>query len=378
VFRGGCTLEAAEAVCAADLDTMQSLLDKSLLRRRDNDAELRFWMLETVREFARERLYESGEADDVRKAHAEWFCALARPRDGDPWSASTERIDQLELELDNFRAVHELLVDEADAGRALQLAVDLHTVWEMRDRIIEGDRWLERALSLPGCAGSVARGLALGARGSLAYFLGKLEACRAYMTEAVLIMRSAGTDEELARALLGTSWVVRHEDLTSARILRTTLHNLGEVERNAGSYERGAALLEEALSLARELDDAGWEGAISHSLADLELYRGCDDAAWVHYLHAAGVSLAQQIPQQIGLCVGGLAAVAARRGQLDIARRLWAALEHWERERGVRLQPVERSHYEEAVAGLESDEQPALSLEQAIELATTSTPKLAP
>jgi hypothetical protein len=237
--------------------------------------------------------------------------------------------------------------------------------------------------------------LALGARGSLAYFLGKLEACRAYMTEAVLIMRSAGTDEELARALLGTSWVVRHEDLTSARatleealvlarragtprILRTTLHNLGEVERNAGSYERGAALLEEALSLARELDEAGWEGAISHSLADLELYRGCDDAAWVHYLHAAGVSLAQQIPQQIGLCVGGLAAVAARRGQLDIARRLWAALEHWERERGVRLQPVERSHYEEAVAGLEPDEQPALSLEQAIELARTSTPKIAP
>ena len=75
VFAGGCTLEAAEAVCGADLDTLQSLVEKSLVRVRD---EGRFWMLETIRELALERLAESGEEEALRRAHTEWFLELAR------------------------------------------------------------------------------------------------------------------------------------------------------------------------------------------------------------------------------------------------------------------------------------------------------------
>src|SRR5439155_9551472 len=78
VFRGGCTLEAAEAVCEADLDTLQSLVDKSLVRLREQD---RFWMLETIREYALEHLEGSGEAEELRRRHADYFLALAEEAD---------------------------------------------------------------------------------------------------------------------------------------------------------------------------------------------------------------------------------------------------------------------------------------------------------
>ena len=89
VFRGGCTLEAAEAVCDADLDTLQSLVDKSLVRAASGD---RFWMLETIREFAAERLEASSEADERRRQHAEYFLALA------------EETEQLAREVDTSHA----------------------------------------------------------------------------------------------------------------------------------------------------------------------------------------------------------------------------------------------------------------------------------
>src|SRR5439155_11817593 len=93
IFRGGCTLEAAEAVCDADLDTLASLVDKSLLRQRDD----RFTMLETIREFAAERLAESGEDDQIRHRHWDYFLALAKeaelPLRADPrdWADRLER-----------------------------------------------------------------------------------------------------------------------------------------------------------------------------------------------------------------------------------------------------------------------------------------------
>ena len=171
VFAGGGTFEAAEAICEADLDTMQSLLDKSLLRRSDDDGEPRFWMLETIREFALERLEESdGEA--LLRAHADWFSALADPPDGNLYSASTSRTDLLERDLDNFRAVLEYRIETEDSTGALALACWLFVLWEMRDRLVEGDLWFDRALSVPADQ-TPGRGLALAARAALAYHLGR-------------------------------------------------------------------------------------------------------------------------------------------------------------------------------------------------------------
>ena len=111
VFRGGATVAAAEAVCDANVDDLQSLLDKSLVRRRDDDGESRLWMLETIRAFAEEEL--DATEDDLaatRDAHVEWFYAFARPEHDYPWTASPERVEALDRSLDDLRAVHETLV----------------------------------------------------------------------------------------------------------------------------------------------------------------------------------------------------------------------------------------------------------------------------
>src|SRR5207244_3800907 len=122
VFRGGCTLEAAEAVAQADLDVLQSLVDKSLLRHTGE----RFWMLETIREFATERLEESGEADALRGLHAEHFLALAEevhPHRGRAVeAASKERLDRLETEHDNLRAALERFVETGAGEKEQRLA----------------------------------------------------------------------------------------------------------------------------------------------------------------------------------------------------------------------------------------------------------------
>jgi len=101
VFRGGCTLESAEQVCDADLDTLQSLVDKSLVRVREHD---RFWMLETIREYAAERLQSSGEAEELRRRHAEHFLALAEETEPLAREVDPATLDRLEQEADNLRA----------------------------------------------------------------------------------------------------------------------------------------------------------------------------------------------------------------------------------------------------------------------------------
>ncbi len=389
IFAGGCTLTAAEAICEAELEIMQSLLDKSLLRRSDDD-EPRLWMLETIREFALERLVDSGEADRLRGRHADWFSALAEPPDGDFSSAPTARIDLLERDLDNFRAVLEYRVEKADSAGALALACQLFAVWEMRDRLVEGDLWLDRALRVPAVPSS-GRGAALSARAALAFHLGRNDKAYEFASSGVEILRESGSEAELAQALHVLSWTLGEKDkvasvavaeeaLELARLsgsqatLRSVLHRLGELERDRGESERAVSTLEEALAISQALGQAAFVVAILHSLGDVDLYRRNDDAAWQRYVEAATLGLAERVPGQVGLCVGGLAAVAARRGEIELAGRLWAALEAWEQERGVMLHPEAREHYEEAVAGLDPSAETALTIEQAVALAQEHTP----
>ena len=142
----GCTLESAEEVADADLDTLQSLVDKSLLRRSED----RFWMLETIREYATERLEESGETEELELRHAQHFLALAEEAephledevlgDGGEW------LDRLDRELDNFRSALDQLGASGETERALRLAGALSDLWASRGHVAEGRRRLESAL----------------------------------------------------------------------------------------------------------------------------------------------------------------------------------------------------------------------------------------
>ena len=142
VFAGGCTLEAVEEVAGADVDVIQSLLDKSFLRQRDTATGRRFWMLETIREFALEQLAETGEQQPLRTAHAVWLEQLVA--DGAPeyfGIGAPGWLERIEAEEDNLRAalVHSRSVDPA---RLARIAGDVFNHWYFSSRLTEGRDWL--------------------------------------------------------------------------------------------------------------------------------------------------------------------------------------------------------------------------------------------
>ena len=190
VFRGGWTLEAAEAVADADLDVLGSLVDKSLVRRTGD----RFAMLETIREFATERLEGSGESEELRRRHADYFVALAEEAypnlkgDPKPW------LDRLEADHDNLRAALDRLESAGLTQEAVQLAGALYRLWYMRGYLREGRDRLERLLDRDP-AGTEARVRAL--HGA------------AVMTSTTGDIQTAGRRAEEARDLareLGDAW----------------------------------------------------------------------------------------------------------------------------------------------------------------------------
>jgi predicted ATPase len=147
VFSGGCTLEAAEEITDAELDTLQSLIDKSLLRHSYE----RYWMLESIREYAVEHLEEAGEANDLRKRHADYFLELAESAGLSLEPLVEQRYDTASREIDNLRAALVWLF-EPDAELALRLATGLDAFWLVTDPS-EGMRWykalLEKAADAP-------------------------------------------------------------------------------------------------------------------------------------------------------------------------------------------------------------------------------------
>ena len=161
VFAGGCTLEAAEEVCETGLDTLQSLVEKSLLRHADG----RFWMLETIREFAGERLKESGEADAERKRHARFFVEFADRRHADLRGGDAALwLQRFEDEHDNFRSALAYLLETGDSVSALRLTGAVSRFWMIRGHLVEGRRWLEMTLEASAVSATrprALRGLAL-------------------------------------------------------------------------------------------------------------------------------------------------------------------------------------------------------------------------
>ena len=228
VFRGGCTLEAAEAVVDADLDTIGSLVDKSLVRMRDD----RFWMLETIRELALERLEASGEADALRARHAAHFRALGEeiyPQlRGDPGDA----MDRLEAEHDNLRAALDHLAATGDGPASVQLAGALWKFWLMRAHVVEGLGRLEHALAEDSTP-SLERARALIGAGAMLVTPGSDERAIALCREALGIARSLDDRSGVANALF----------------------MLGNIENEGGRYASAVGPLQEALELFLDLGD---------------------------------------------------------------------------------------------------------------------------
>ena len=239
VFAGGCTLEAIEVVCGAEgdfsvgvLDGVESLVDKSLLREEEVGGEPRFVMLETVHQYAREKLEESGEADELRKLHAQYFLSLAEEELGTfEGGGRPEWFQLIEDEQDNFRAAlsWSLVSDEVEFG--LRLAAALQPFWLRRGHYGEGRRWLEAVLAKDGPASAVARAKALNAIGWLVQGQGDVERA-----------------SNAAKAGLELSPQVGKESSVAVRLQLL----LGFTAEEWADYERAIELFEDILELSQK------------------------------------------------------------------------------------------------------------------------------
>jgi predicted ATPase/class 3 adenylate cyclase len=240
VFVGGATVEAAERVADADLDTLGSLVEKSLVRRTDD----RYWMYETIREFAVERLEASGDADAIRRRHAEHFLELAEGAEPHLRHEDDEWLDRLEAEHDNVRAALDHFEVAGEHELELRACAAFWRVWSLRGPMKEGLRRLERALS-GDPRPTIARANALTGAFDLAVDDGDYAAARELGEEALQLNRA-----------LGNAWGVAYVQM-----------GLGLLLNLQDRFAEAKPLLEQSVRGFHELGDDHWEMQTSRRLA---------------------------------------------------------------------------------------------------------------
>ena len=364
VFVGGCRLEAAEAVAAADLDVLQSLVEKSLVRFSGE----RYRMLETIREFAAERLAASGELDDIRDRDVQWFAALverAEPEleraDQDVW------LDRLAEEHDNIRAA----LGYAEGDLRLRLSGSMATFWWVHGDWTEGRRLLDGALADPGVGDSRVRARALEGAAHLASRQLDNARASALATESLAICRRLGNGSGIARSLRvlgliasgeGDADTFRRRTEESAAYARASgdvwalsmaLNNLGYLALEANELEPAGRWFGEAIALAHDRGDHRSEAFFLENMALTELERG--ETARARDDFAASLRLSHRLGfvEVAATDLVGLAAVAASDGDAMRAARLLGGAERLLELTGGRWDPVEARVRARAIESIE-------------------------
>jgi len=385
-------------VCEAEVDALEGLVDKSILQRRDDAVEPRFWMLESVYEFAAERLAASGEEAELRARHAVYFCALAERmaaslRAGDPEEIP---VSALEADIDNLRAAVAFGLATGDKELVREITAALPLYWLDRDLYAEGRSWLERALALDEAEDDTRRRLLAGLA-TIAYRQGDHDiAVNASDDAAALAMRLTGVTErfELLRHQARAAGM-KDEVETAERLWKEALEaamdadngvgisacrlNLVDLANTTRRHERAQALAAENLPFVRARGQTRCEAYTLSALAETQVYRG--RAADAGKDAVAGARRATQIGNNslTAFCLDLAAAAAAAQGEPRRSATILGATETAreamgvppdEQELAVRARALEllgqtRSSVEDAwVEGRELD------LGSALELAT--------
>ncbi|MEQ1472516.1 MAG: protein kinase [Candidatus Acidiferrum sp.] len=417
VFAGGCTLEGIEAVCNTKqdleldiLEGVESLVDKSLIRHIETvDGESRFVLLDTVREYAAERLAESGEENVTRRAHSAYCLVLAEESasyTSDP--SKTEWVHSFEQDHDNFRAALEWLTKTGNAEWGLRLGAALFQFWDMREHLTEGRDSLGKLLKLESAATrsnvraralfaagvlaseqadhaaasaltseslEIARELkddrgaaiALNALAVVARDRGDLAAARALFDESLAAWRALGDSEVVARSLSNLANVVKLQgNFAFARSLYEesraiflalgdktgtawSLNYEGDIARGQGENDTAQTLYQQSLATFRELDDKWGIAGCLVDLGDLARDHGKDRIARAHY--AESMKLFEELGQKRGIArlLDCLACFAALREKPERALRLAGAAAAMRRVLGVSLPLTEKARLEKAL-----------------------------
>ena len=322
VFAGGFELAAAETVCEGRPRLLESLLDKSLVRRdRQVEERARFEMLESIREFALERLVEIGEREELRRHHAEYFLILAQTAEPELRGANQlEWEKRLVREHENFRAALEWVRELGEGELGLRLCFALARFWEQLGTLGEARRWLEAALASDGAAPAPVRARGHSYLGRLALLQAEYGTARAQLEAGLELGRQIEDREQVAACLLELGWVelvsgkydraraLLEEGLTVSRevgddqVTARALRALGRVLTEQGEIAAARPLLDESLAIRRRLED---ERSIANSLATLgraELVAG--DPAAARTVLEESVALAREMDDKLRLAEG--------------------------------------------------------------------------
>jgi predicted ATPase/class 3 adenylate cyclase len=353
VFVGGFTLDAAEQVCDADLDSLTSLVEKSLVRQGDD----RFRMLETIREFALRLLEESPELEDVRRRHVDFFLAFATREESEAQLQTAEWLNALEPEHDNFRAALQFARELSDPRLELRLAVGLVEFWEYRSHLTEGLEHIRAALDRDPGAPLEIRGRALHRGALMAIKQGDLKTAGLMAESERQLHASAGEERGVgealhllgiiastegrfgeARDLIEQGRSIR-EQFGDERGLQSSLHNLGLLAMDEGDFGRARTDLQLALEQA-EKHQLDWQ--LANSQCDLgfaELGDGRLDFARVRFGDALAGAARMGWKENVAYCLVGFGAVAVAAGELDRAGRFLGQAELLVEDLHLRLEP---------------------------------------
>jgi predicted ATPase/transcriptional regulator with XRE-family HTH domain len=354
VFIGGWTLEAAEIVCRGDggagggtliqmniFDGLASLLEKNLVKQDSRaEREPRFTMLETIREFALERLASGGELDDLLQRHVDYFTGFAESNEPD----QVQWLNKLETDYENLRGA----LARSETG--LRLAVALGAFWLQRSHLSEGDAWITQALHRQNIPTLAVRDRALRAKaldwlGTFRAWQGNLDTAQPCHEESVVLFRELGDQPHLAEALstYAMLFVMRGEHKRAATLLEEALalsrelnhsfliaqclHFLGNLAYSQGDVERASALWKESLELHRTEHNRWLIAILLASLAMVALSQGDDTHAAVQLVES--LTLLQGLGEkwQTAHTLEVFACLAVSQGHLSQAAHIFGAAE---------------------------------------------------
>jgi predicted ATPase/class 3 adenylate cyclase len=360
VFAGGCTLRAVEAVGnpegelgVATLDALGALVDHSLLRRVDGGpGEPRFLMLETIREYASERLKSVEDAERTRRRQAEYVLAVAEEAEAHLMAEDqTVWLDRLEREHDNIRTALRWAIDTGESEIGLRTAAAIWRFSQQRGHLSEARRWIEDLLELPGAAPPV-RFRALSAAGGLAYWQMDAPGARSHYEQALRIAREMGDRQAQMEGLYNISFLseIAGDYADAARLLeesKAIAHEIGDREGIAqadgslgwlymltGDYDRSIAAEEAGIEAFRDLGNRFQVIDALATLGQAYRLRGDYGLARARYLETLSMLQESGSLPMISRTLFMLSSLEAAQSRHERATRLWGAAARLQEELG--------------------------------------------
>jgi non-specific serine/threonine protein kinase len=351
VFAGGFTWEAAAAVCADEqvdefevFDQLAHLVDKSLVLTDEQSGEIRYRLLETIRQYGAAKLRKEFPDEEplLRERHRDWYLQMAEEAEPALLSGAQEQwLTSLEREHDNMRAALAWSVERAEGESALRLAGALWRFWSLRGYMAEGRERLSTVLGLPGAVVRTAhRAKVLHGAGRLAFQQGDYAAARRLFEESLDIRRELQDGHGIADSLnaLGRIAMVQgdygtaqglyeasrklQEELGNRRGLADSLSSLGDVARRRGEYKAAWRFYERGLLIRRELDDPRGVADSLQGLGNVAVRQGEHRKA--RALYGESLSIQRQLGVKRGIAglLNNLASLAEHEEDYAEAHRL--------------------------------------------------------